>query len=104
MGWSVSCRLFLLGGIAEAQADVAVEVVKAFAGERGIVSGLGQHERALDHRLRVAREALGHPVARDATISTSGRRRSTLVQGRANIRATPTRRADRPKRAAQSKG
>ena len=47
-------------------------MIEAFPGELGVVPGLGQDETALNDGLRVAREAFGCPVARNAAVPPRG--------------------------------
>src|SRR5882724_2572599 len=58
--WYWDMGLFL-SGLIEEKLEVAPQVREAFAGDLRPVLGLRENERALDHRLRVKREAFGGP-------------------------------------------
>jgi hypothetical protein len=53
--------LSFLSGLVEKEFDVPAQVRDALGGDRRILVGFRQDERALDHRLSVKREALRGP-------------------------------------------
>ena len=66
----VNCRMehLVLPWPGKDEPDVSLEMIEALARQLRIVCGLGKHERALDDRLRVPRQAARRPVARNDPI------------------------------------